>query len=107
MTRMVVTALLRQMSPILKMAIPQQRSWCVLQLAKEESVTDVQRTFRTQFHTELQNRLSIYAYYKRFEQKGWTCKGKSWSAPFLLETALYKLHTFRQFMVHDWLPINH
>jgi hypothetical protein len=45
---------------VLKMATPQQRSWCVLQLAKKESVTAVQRAFRTQFHTEPPSRVSIY-----------------------------------------------
>jgi hypothetical protein len=33
---------------VLKMATPQQRSWCVLQLTKKKSVTAVQRAFRTQ-----------------------------------------------------------
>jgi hypothetical protein len=37
---------------VLKMATPQKRSWSVLQLAKKESVTSVQRAFRTQFHVE-------------------------------------------------------
>jgi hypothetical protein len=32
-----------------KMATPQQRCWCVLQSAKKESVTAVQRAFRTQY----------------------------------------------------------
>jgi hypothetical protein len=36
---------------VLKMATPQQRSWCVLQLAKKESQTAVQRAFRTQNFT--------------------------------------------------------
>jgi hypothetical protein len=38
---------------------PQQRSWCVLQLAKKESVTAVQRAFPTQFHMEQPSRVSI------------------------------------------------
>jgi hypothetical protein len=49
---------------VLKMATPQQRSWCVLQLAKKESVTAVQRAFRAQFHMEPPSRVSIYAWYK-------------------------------------------
>jgi hypothetical protein len=36
---------------VLKMAAPQHRRWCVLQLAKKESVTSVQRAFRTQFYS--------------------------------------------------------
>lgn len=42
-------------------ATPQQRSWCILLLAKEESVTALQRTFRTQFQR-------YCAWYKKFEQ---------------------------------------
>jgi hypothetical protein len=62
---------------VLKMAKPQQRSWCVLQLAKKEFVTAVQDAFRIQFHMEPPNRVSIYAWYKKFEQKGCICKNKS------------------------------
>jgi hypothetical protein len=40
------------------MATPQQRSWCVLQLGKKDSVTAVQCAFRTQFHMEPPNRAS-------------------------------------------------
>jgi hypothetical protein len=43
----------------LKMATPQQWSLCVLQLAKEESVTVVQSAFRTQFHMELPSQVPI------------------------------------------------
>jgi hypothetical protein len=47
-----------------KMATPQQSSWHVLQLAKKESVTAVQRAFRTKFHMEPPSRVSIYAWHK-------------------------------------------
>jgi hypothetical protein len=43
---------LRKMQLVLTMVTLQQRSWCVLQLSKRESVTDVKRAFRTQFHME-------------------------------------------------------
>jgi hypothetical protein len=66
---------------VLKMATPQQRSWCVLQLAKKESVTAVQRAYRTQFHMEPPSQVSIYAWYKKFEQKGCICKNKSRDRP--------------------------
>jgi hypothetical protein len=58
---------------VLKMAAPQQRSWCVLQLAKKESITAVQPASRKQFHMEPPSRVSIYARYKEFEQKGCIC----------------------------------
>jgi hypothetical protein len=44
------------------MATPKQRNWCVLQLAKKESVTAVQREFRTQFHMEPPSRVSVSQY---------------------------------------------
>jgi hypothetical protein len=66
---------------VLKMATPQQRSWCVLQLAKKESLTAVQRAFRTQFHMKPPSRVSIYAWYKKFEQKWCICKNKSPDRP--------------------------
>jgi len=59
---------------VLKMGTSQQRSWRVLQLVKKESVTAVQRAFRTQFHMELPSRVHSYAWYKKFEQKGCICK---------------------------------
>jgi hypothetical protein len=52
------------MPPVLKMATPQKRSWCVLQLAKKKPVTTVQRAFRTQFRMEPPSRVSIYTWYK-------------------------------------------
>jgi hypothetical protein len=63
------------------MATLQQRSWSVLQLVKKESVTAVQRAFRTQFHMELPSQVSIYAWYKKFEQKGCICKGTGSGRP--------------------------
>jgi hypothetical protein len=62
---------------VLKMASPQQRSWCVLQLAKKESVTAVQRAFRTQLYMEPPSRESICAWHKKFEHKGCIYKNKS------------------------------
>jgi hypothetical protein len=51
----VVVARLCWMQLVLKLATPQQRSWCVLQLAKKESVTAVPAAFRTQFHMKPPN----------------------------------------------------
>jgi hypothetical protein len=51
MTRLIfVVARLCQMPLALKMATPQQRSWCVVLLVEKQSVTAVQREFHTQFH---------------------------------------------------------
>jgi hypothetical protein len=62
MTRAIVAARLRYMPLVLKMATPQQRSWCVLHEAKKEPVTAVQRAFRIQFHMEPPSRVSISEY---------------------------------------------
>jgi hypothetical protein len=45
MTQIIAVVRLRRMPLILKMATPQQMSWCVLQLVKKESVTTVQHAF--------------------------------------------------------------
>jgi hypothetical protein len=58
---------------VLKMAIPQQRSWCVVQLAKKGS-----------------NHVSTYAWYKKSEQIGCICKDKS-LYPFCLNSCLQTL----------------
>jgi hypothetical protein len=50
--------------------LPHNNGVCVLQLAKEESVTVVQSAFRTQFHMELPSHVSISAWHKKFKQKG-------------------------------------
>jgi hypothetical protein len=47
-----------------------------MQIAKKASITSVRHEFRTQFHTEAPNRISIYVSKKKFEQKGCICKGK-------------------------------
>jgi hypothetical protein len=77
---------------VLKMVTPQQRSSCVLQLAKKESVTAVQRAFRTQFHMESPSRVSIFARYNKFEQKRCICKNKGHSAQSLGRAGLSSRH---------------
>ena len=52
------------------------RSWCLLRLVKEQSVTEVSRAFRAQFGMRLSKRVSNDAWCKRFEQKKCICKGK-------------------------------
>jgi hypothetical protein len=68
---------------VLKIATPQRMRWCVLQLANKESVTAVQRAFRTQFHMEPASRVSMYAWYKKFEQDGciWTTERRPTTIP--------------------------
>jgi transposase len=76
---------------VLKMATAQQRSLCVLQLGKKESVTAVQRAFRTPFHMEPPSRISIYAWYKKFEQKGCICKNKSPGRPSVSDATMERV----------------
>jgi hypothetical protein len=60
---------------VLKMAYPQNRSWCVLQLAKKE-LCNVQLAHNRYGNTLRSTHLRLVSY-KQFEQKVCICKGKS------------------------------
>jgi hypothetical protein len=69
---------------VLKMATPQHRNCCVLQLENKESVTTVHRAFRTQFHMEPPSQVFIYAWYKKSRKDAhqdsclWKCSLSAW-----------------------------
>jgi hypothetical protein len=69
----VAVAHLCQMMLVLEMATPEHRSWCALQLVKNESVTAGQRAFRTQFHTEPPSQVSIYEIFVGVETANHNC----------------------------------
>jgi hypothetical protein len=71
-----VVAHLYQMVLVLKMATPQQRSWCVLQSAKKQSVTAVECAFWTQFHMEPPSRASIF-FIRCYQTRQWPVKEKN------------------------------
>lgn len=60
---------------------PEQKSFCVLQLAKSESVITVQRAFRIKFHCNPPSDNNIRRWYRQFEETGCLCKGKSPGRP--------------------------
>lgn len=52
---------------------PQQRSWCVLEFAKTNCVTNVQRSFRRIHHNNPPTNKSILKWYSDFVEKGCIC----------------------------------
>lgn len=58
-----------------------EKAFCVLELAKTNSVTVVQRRFRTKYGKSSPTRQSIYDWYKQFENTGCVCKRKSTGRP--------------------------
>lgn len=62
-----------------------EKAYCVLELAKTNSVTVVQRYFRTKYGKPPPTRQSIYDWYERFESSGCVCKKKSTGRPSVTE----------------------
>lgn len=62
-------------------ATPQEKSFCVLQLAKLESIVAVQRAFRCQFNKQPPRHKQIYEWHRKFVEDGCICKGKSTGRP--------------------------
>jgi transposase len=60
---------------------PVEKAFCVLELAKTNSVTVVQRHFRTRYGKPPPTRQSIYDWSKKFQNTGCLCKGKSSGRP--------------------------
>jgi hypothetical protein len=57
------------------------RNFCVLQLAKTESIITVQRGFRTKCHTEPPMDKTIGKCYRKFEETGCLCSSKRTGGP--------------------------
>ena len=58
-----------------------EKAFCVLELAKTNSVILVQRHFRRRYGKPLPTRQSIYNWSKKFQETGCLCKGKSSGRP--------------------------
>ena len=58
-----------------------EQAFCVLELAKTNSVTLVQRLFRRRYGKPPPPRQSIYDWSKKFQETGCLCKGKSSGRP--------------------------
>ena len=64
-----------------KMASPQHKSFCILELAKCNSVITVQRRFRLMYQIDPPNGWNIRRWYRQFVDTGCVCKGKSLGRP--------------------------
>ena len=60
-----------------KMATLQQKSFCVIEFAKFNSVIRVQRLFRLRYQIDAPNGWDIRRLYRQFVDRGCVCKGKS------------------------------
>lgn len=58
-----------------------EKAFCVLELAKTNSITVEQWHFRTQYGKPPPTRQSIYHWSQKFQEKGCLCKGKSSGRP--------------------------
>ena len=58
-----------------------EKAFCVLELAKMNSVTLVQRHFRRRYGKPPPTRQSIYVWSKKFQETGCLCKGSSGRPP--------------------------
>jgi transposase len=63
------------------MASYQQKAYWVLELVKTNSITTVQRHFRTRFDKEPPSRKNIYRWYNQFEEAGSVCKRRNTGRP--------------------------
>jgi hypothetical protein len=64
----------RQRTVKSKMALtPEQRSWCVLEFAKTNSVVTVQRAFKRRFNVDPPTNKCILKWYGNFIEKGCIC----------------------------------
>ena len=54
-----------------------EKAFCVLELAKTNSVTLVQRHFRRRYGIPPPTRQSVYEWSKKFQETGCLCNGKS------------------------------
>jgi hypothetical protein len=67
------------------MTTPQQKAFCVLRFVKSESVIIVQREFRKQFQSGSPCKTNILRWYRKLQEKGCICKGKSPGRPRMSE----------------------
>ena len=68
-----------------------EKAFCVLELAKANSVTLVQRLFRIRYGKPPPTRQSIYDWSKRFQETGCLCKGKRSGRPPVSEETVERL----------------
>jgi hypothetical protein len=64
-----------------KMATPEQKAFCVLQIGKCESVFSLQRAFRRQLQSDPPSANRIMRWYQQFQTTECLCTGKSAGRP--------------------------
>ena len=67
----------RAVGPVSKMALQQEKGFCVLRLEVSRSVITVQCEFRSRFRKDASHRNNIIMWYRQFVETGCLCKGKS------------------------------
>ena len=75
----------------LGMASPQQKAFCVLEVAKTNSVVTVQRAFRRRFDVNPPSPKNIRRWFRQFQESGCLCKGKGPGWPRVWEEFSYRL----------------
>lgn len=74
-------------------ATVQQKSFCVLEFAKCNSVTTVHRCFRLKYRIDPPNGWNIRRWYRQFVDTGCLCKGKSPGRPRVSEENVARIQT--------------
>lgn len=71
-----------------KMATPEQKAFCVLQFAKQDSVVSFQRPSRRQLQSDPPSADSFRLWYQQFQSTGCLSKGKSAGLPRVTEESV-------------------
>jgi hypothetical protein len=74
-----------------KMATPEQKAFCVLQVEKNESVVSVQRVFCRHFQSDPPSAIRIRRWYQQFQTAGCLCRGKSAGRPCVSEESVERM----------------
>jgi hypothetical protein len=67
--------------PVSKMALQQEKAFCVLNFEVSRSVITVQRNFRALFQKDAPHKNNISSWYQQFVETGCLCKDKSPGRP--------------------------
>jgi len=67
----------RPVRPVSKMALQQEKAFCVLRLEVSRSVITLQCEYRAWFRKDAPHRNNIIMWYRQFLETGCLCKGKS------------------------------
>jgi len=77
------------------MAVPGEKSFCVLEYHTSKSVVTVKRAFRAKYAKHPPTDKTIRAWYKQFTETGCLCKRKSSGRPLTAEELEYHIDVCR------------